>query len=465
MSAAYVACMSALQVDNQRFRGLITAEQLRTWPGWTTRRWPPGPPPPSWSTASRTRTAAIAAVVFDLLHPRRHQPGRREPTTTGGSGLESARAGWRPVGGPARLRRSRRRGAGAAPQAQGLEGVLAKRHDAPYLPARRSPSWGEGQAPADAGGRGRRLVAGRRPPGGGVGSLLIGPPDEQGRLVYAGHVGTGFSHRALADLTATLRAAERRTSPFADEVPRAHAKDAHGWRRDWSARRRSRSGPGTAGSGSPRGAGCGPTRTLPTYAGRADGRQAPSSQRGQQPARPAQHSPDRKSSPARTASSADPPPRCPRRPRPASAPGTTRRQPRRRRCSPSSWSSYPRRNGRSSLARGDAMQLGQRVVAGAEVVDRERTPSARGASRALAVGGRSAAPLSVSSSSSRDGARPCGCRARATASARTGRTGRGRDVDVTRARPRRRQPAASRQARCSTQWSIARIRPSPRRSG
>ena len=29
----------------------------------------------------------------------------------------------------------------AASQAQGLEGVLAKRHDAPYLPGRRSPSW------------------------------------------------------------------------------------------------------------------------------------------------------------------------------------------------------------------------------------------------------------------------------------------------------------------------------------
>ena len=56
---------------------------------------------------------------------------------------------------------------------------------------------------------------------GGIGSLLLGVHDEDGRLVYAGHVGTGFTQQMLDDLAARLRRMERKTSPFADEVPRA----------------------------------------------------------------------------------------------------------------------------------------------------------------------------------------------------------------------------------------------------
>ena len=115
----------------------------------------------------------------------------------------------------------------AASQAQGLEGVLAKRHDSVYLPGRRSPHWIKVKHV-----RMQEVVVGGWSPGagrrqGGIGSLLLGVPDRDGRLVYAGHVGTGFSDRVLADLGTRLRAAERSTSPFADEVPRAHAKDAH----------------------------------------------------------------------------------------------------------------------------------------------------------------------------------------------------------------------------------------------
>ena len=115
----------------------------------------------------------------------------------------------------------------AASQAQGLEGVLAKRHDSVYLPGRRSPHWIKVKHV-----RMQEVVVGGWSPGagrrqGGIGSLLLGVPDQEGRLVYAGHVGTGFSDRVLADLGTRLRAAERSTSPFADEVPRAHAKDAH----------------------------------------------------------------------------------------------------------------------------------------------------------------------------------------------------------------------------------------------
>jgi bifunctional non-homologous end joining protein LigD len=62
---------------------------------------------------------------------------------------------------------------------------------------------------------------------GGIGSLLLGVHDEDGRLVFAGHVGTGFTARMLDDLASRLRPLERKTPPFADEVPRQHARNAH----------------------------------------------------------------------------------------------------------------------------------------------------------------------------------------------------------------------------------------------
>jgi bifunctional non-homologous end joining protein LigD len=112
-------------------------------------------------------------------------------------------------------------------KAQGLEGVLAKRHDSTYQAGRRSPAWIKVKHQ-----RMQEVVIGGWSPGGGrreggIGSLLLGVRDDDGRLVYAGHVGTGFTARMLDDLLTDLRAAERSTAPFADEVPRAHAKDAH----------------------------------------------------------------------------------------------------------------------------------------------------------------------------------------------------------------------------------------------
>jgi bifunctional non-homologous end joining protein LigD len=115
----------------------------------------------------------------------------------------------------------------AASRAQGLEGVLAKRHDSPYLPGRRTPHWVKVKHL-----RMQEVVVGGWSPGqgrrqGGIGSLLLGVPDGDGRLVYAGHVGTGFSDRVLVELGERLRADEVDASPFADPVPRLHARGAH----------------------------------------------------------------------------------------------------------------------------------------------------------------------------------------------------------------------------------------------
>src|SRR5262249_19057445 len=47
-----------------------------------------------------------------------------------------------------------------------------------------------------------------------LGALLLGYHDANGKLVYAGHTGTGFTRQSLADIFAKLKRLERRTSPF-----------------------------------------------------------------------------------------------------------------------------------------------------------------------------------------------------------------------------------------------------------
>ncbi|MDQ6650753.1 MAG: non-homologous end-joining DNA ligase, partial [Actinomycetota bacterium] len=112
-----------------------------------------------------------------------------------------------------------------ASKAQGLEGVVAKRLDSAYSPGRRSEAWLKVKNI-----RHQAVVVGGWKPGAGnrkgqIGSLLVGVQANAG-LVFAGHVGTGFSQRALADLGRQLEPTRRATPPFDDEVPRAQAKDA-----------------------------------------------------------------------------------------------------------------------------------------------------------------------------------------------------------------------------------------------
>ncbi|WP_299951763.1 non-homologous end-joining DNA ligase [uncultured Modestobacter sp.] len=113
----------------------------------------------------------------------------------------------------------------AASRENGLEGIVVKRLDAPYRPGGRGPDWRKvknlrTQAVVVGGwrpGEGRRA--------GGIGSLLLGVHDEHGAFVFAGHVGTGFTARALADLEPLLT--PRSTSPFAGALPREVTRDAH----------------------------------------------------------------------------------------------------------------------------------------------------------------------------------------------------------------------------------------------
>nr|WP_221203151.1 non-homologous end-joining DNA ligase [Modestobacter versicolor] len=113
----------------------------------------------------------------------------------------------------------------AASLENGLEGVVAKRLDSPYRPGGRGPDWRKVKnirAQSVVVG-GWRPGAGRR--AGGIGSLLLGVHDDRGRFVFAGHVGTGFTARALAELEPLLT--PRSSSPFADALPREVTRDAH----------------------------------------------------------------------------------------------------------------------------------------------------------------------------------------------------------------------------------------------
>jgi bifunctional non-homologous end joining protein LigD len=73
------------------------------------------------------------------------------------------------------------------------------------------------------------VVGGYTDPAGarlGIGALLLGVYDD-GQLVYAGKVGTGFKEHDLTSLHRRLSALEAQESPFGETAPRAEARGAH----------------------------------------------------------------------------------------------------------------------------------------------------------------------------------------------------------------------------------------------
>ena len=114
----------------------------------------------------------------------------------------------------------------AAVREQGLEGIVAKRLDSPYVQGR-SAAWVKVKAQ-----RSMECVIGGWTEGNGgrekdLGALLVGvyrvPPggSEPGKLEPVGHVGTGFDARTLKDLLALLRERETPTPPFS-RTPRVN---------------------------------------------------------------------------------------------------------------------------------------------------------------------------------------------------------------------------------------------------
>ena len=99
---------------------------------------------------------------------------------------------------------------------KGLEGLMAKRADSPYR-ATRSSDWRKLKCHAEQ----ELVIGGYTAPQGSrtdFGALLVGYY-EDGRLRYAGKVGTGFDQATLRDLGARLRTLGRDDSPFVEVHP------------------------------------------------------------------------------------------------------------------------------------------------------------------------------------------------------------------------------------------------------
>ncbi len=109
--------------------------------------------------------------------------------------------------------------AGAARE-KGLEGVMAKALDSPYLPGKRSPYWKKIRhtAEADLAICGYRAGKGARK----LGALML-CGCRNGELVYYGKVGTGFSREAEEDLIRRLQPLRTGRPPVA-----APGEDARG---------------------------------------------------------------------------------------------------------------------------------------------------------------------------------------------------------------------------------------------
>src|ERR671914_1383085 len=112
-----------------------------------------------------------------------------------------------------------------ATRAQQLEGVIAKRLDSPYVPGRRTQAWIKvknicsddvvigGWLPGEGGRSGR------------LGALVIGIPDDDGVLRYAGRVGSGFTEAELVRARQRAREAVLRREPQDRAVPPAQRED------------------------------------------------------------------------------------------------------------------------------------------------------------------------------------------------------------------------------------------------
>jgi bifunctional non-homologous end joining protein LigD len=164
----------------------------------------------------------VTYLVFDLLSwdgedllDRPYAERRRRLDELGLAGHRWVATPWFEGGGADVL---------SASEENGLEGVVAKRLASPYRPGLRTPDWRKVKT-----FRTQAVVVGGWRPGQGrregtIGSLLVGVPDDDGRLVFVGHVGTGFSDQDLRDLQRMLTS--RKTTPFEGALPREVTRDA-----------------------------------------------------------------------------------------------------------------------------------------------------------------------------------------------------------------------------------------------
>jgi bifunctional non-homologous end joining protein LigD len=107
----------------------------------------------------------------------------------------------------------------AATEEQQLEGVIAKRLGSVYEPGARAAAWRKikntRRQEVVIGG----FTPGRRGRSGSLGALQVGVYDDEGDLVHAGGVGSGFTEALLRDLMQRLEPLEQDDSPFTGRQP------------------------------------------------------------------------------------------------------------------------------------------------------------------------------------------------------------------------------------------------------
>jgi bifunctional non-homologous end joining protein LigD len=164
----------------------------------------------------RVKDTPVTYVIFDLLYLDGHStlPLAYEQRRELLEALELEGPAWRAP--------AYHRGEGnallAATRDLGIEGIVAKRLDGPYEPGRRSSGWLKVKNVCE-----QDVVIGGWTPGEGgrsstLGALAVGVY-EDGKLAYAGKVGTGFTEKTLAIVQRELEPLRRDTSPFEGRQP------------------------------------------------------------------------------------------------------------------------------------------------------------------------------------------------------------------------------------------------------
>jgi bifunctional non-homologous end joining protein LigD len=164
----------------------------------------------------RMRDIPVTYVAFDLLYldGRSTLPLRYEQRREVLEALELAGPAWRVP--------AYHRGEGsallAATRDLGIEGIVAKRLDSTYEPGRRASGWVKVKNVCE-----QDVVIGGWTPGEGgraktLGAIVAGVY-EDGELLYAGKVGTGFTEQTLAVVQRELAKLRRPDSPFSGRQP------------------------------------------------------------------------------------------------------------------------------------------------------------------------------------------------------------------------------------------------------
>jgi bifunctional non-homologous end joining protein LigD len=106
----------------------------------------------------------------------------------------------------------------------GLEGMISKRRDAPYVPGR-GLAWLKCKCRQEQ----ELVIGGFTDPGGsrvGFGALLLGYYRPDKKFAYAGRVGTGFNSRSLRELHSKLKRLQQPKCPFIS-LPPGHTRGVY----------------------------------------------------------------------------------------------------------------------------------------------------------------------------------------------------------------------------------------------